>query len=112
MSTANNKYLEKIAGRLDKAIGFVDDVLGHSHGRLRAEASTLAHAEARGRTAAHAIADADAAKARMINARVKAGIGAAAVGTGGFLGIHKYHQHKDNAIMAKIDQMYVDPYRN
>ena len=103
-----NAYLEKIAaGRLSKAIGFVDDLVGHSHSRLRAEAETLSKAESLKRTAKDAFGEVEKAKARMVDARVKTGLGVAGAGTAGFLGLHKYHQHKDNAIMAKIDSMYV-----
>jgi hypothetical protein len=45
-------------------------------------------------------------KGRSFQARVKGAVGgAAAVGTG-FLGLHKYHQHQDNKILARIDKMY------
>jgi hypothetical protein len=109
MSTNANRYLEKIAGRFDKVISFADDLIGHSHGAFKAEAETLSRAQALGRTAKDALHDTAQAKDRMVKARVKTGLGVAGVGTAGFLGLHKYHQHKDNAIMAKIDSMYVDP---
>lgn len=110
ISATENKYLEKIASsKLGKAINFVDDLIGHSHAKFKAEAGTLSKAEALGRRASHAIKDTEAARSRMVTARTKTGLGVAATGTAGFLGIHKYHQHRDNAIMAKIDKMYVDP---
>ncbi len=43
---------------------------------------------------------------RTLQARVKVGLGATATTTAGFLGLHKYHQHKDNKILARIDKMY------
>lgn len=105
-----NKYLEKIAGKgFNKALGYFDSLIGHSHGKLKQEAEILASAEARGRKAKHALLDAAKANKRMVSARVKTGVGVAALGTAGFIGLHKYHQHKDNAIMAKINEMYVDP---
>ena len=105
-----NKYLEKLAGsKFNKAVSFVDDLLGHTHSNLRAEANTLSKAEALGRKAKDAIKDTEDARSRMIKARVKTGVGLAGVGTAGFLGIHKYHQHRDDAIMRKIDSMYIDP---
>ena len=104
-----NKYLEKIAGaRFNKVVGFVEDVIGRNHATLKNKAATVAEAEARGLTSKMLFSQADAAGIRKVNARVGAGIGAAAMGAAGFLGIHKYHQHKDNAIMAKIDSMYAD----
>lgn len=103
----SNKYLEKVAGLLGKSIRFADDLIGHSAGKLRQEADVLSRAEARGRTAKQALGEADEVAKRSLRARVKTGIGAAGVGTAGFLGLHKYHQHKDNAILSKIDSMYV-----
>jgi hypothetical protein len=52
---------------------------------------------------------ADALAARSLQSRVKLGLGTGMDGTAGFLGLHKYHQHKDNAILSKIDSMYIDP---
>lgn len=43
---------------------------------------------------------------RSFQTRVKAGLGAGVVAGGGFLGLHKYHQHKDSEIMRKINEMY------
>jgi hypothetical protein len=106
-----NKYLEKAAGWLDKTIRFTDEVLGHSAGKLKHEAEILSNAHIKGRTAKGVAEEASHAHNTMIRSRTKAGLGAAAVGTAGFLGVHKYHQHKDNAILAKIDRMYSDPYQ-
>jgi hypothetical protein len=41
----------------------------------------------------------------VLRTRVKTGLGVAAVGGAGFLGLHKYHQHKDNKILERIDKM-------
>ena len=104
-----NKNLEKIAGvRFNKAVGFVEDLIGRNHSILKNKAATLAEAEAKGITANMMFNQAEEAGVRKVNARIGAGVTAAGVGTAGFLGIHKYHQHRDNAIMAKIDQMYAD----
>ncbi len=46
------------------------------------------------------------AKGQSLRTRVKAGVGATAAVTGGFLGLHKYQQHKDNKILERIDKMY------
>lgn len=45
-------------------------------------------------------------RGRSTQTRVKAGIGTAAAGTAGFLGIHKYQQHQDEKIMKRINQLY------
>ena len=109
---SSNRYLEKAAGQfLNKAIRFADDVIGHSAGKLKQEADILSRAAAQGRSPAQALHEASQAHDRMIQSRTKLGLGVAATGTAGFLGMHKYHQHKDNAILAKIDSMYVDPYQ-
>ena len=109
---SENKYIEKIAGpRFDKAVGFATDLFGGSARRLRAEAEVSARHAAKGITPGMAQNAADEAAKRTLHARVKTGIGAGVVGTAGFLGIHKYQQHKDNAILAKIDQMYADQSR-
>ena len=106
---SSNKYLEKIAGtRFRKAIDFADDVLGVTSRKLRNQANIAADLHARGIGVKEIHNMADEAGKRSTSARVKAGIGTAAVGTAGFLGIHKYQQHKDNAIMAKIDSMYAN----
>jgi hypothetical protein len=102
-------YLEKVAGKyLDRALSFADDVWGGTARGLAHEGEVLAKAEAQGRTAKSVLTEASEAHKRMKAARVKTGIGVAGAGTAGFLGIHKYHQHKDNAILAKIDSMYAD----
>lgn len=107
-----NKYLEKVAGKLDSVIRFADDVIGHSARNLKQEADVLARAAAQGRTPKMALAEAAEAQKRMISSRTKLGLGVAAGGTAGFLGLHRYHQHKDNAILSKIDSMYADPKRH
>lgn len=112
-----NKYLEKIAGfsigeALQKTIKFGKDFSGVTHSSLKREAQILAEAQAKGRTAQQVFKEAETAKDNMIKARVLGGAGAVATTSAGFLGLHKYHQHKDNAIMAKIDSMYVDPNSN
>jgi hypothetical protein len=46
------------------------------------------------------------ARSESTNTRIKTGVGVVGVGTAGFLGLHKYQQHKDEKIMARINQMY------
>jgi len=97
-----NRYINRIAK-------FGDELVGYSAGKAKAKATLASEMAARGQTPGqlHRIADRKAIESR--NTRIKTGIGAT-IGVGsGFLGLHKYHQHKDNAILAKIDSMYVDP---
>lgn len=117
-----NRYLEKIAGFsklpgsspkitknfLDKVIKFSKDVAGVTHNDLAQEAKVLSAAQAQNRTASMALNEAKIAKRNMEKARLATGLTVAGVGTAGFLGLHKYHQHKDDAIMAKINSMYAD----
>jgi hypothetical protein len=91
---------------LDGVIRFGDDVIGRSASAARSSAHIAAENEARGLSAKDLLSKADHLGKRSTNARVKAGVGAAALVTGGFLGIHKYHQHQDNKIMRKLDQIY------
>lgn len=107
----SNKYLEKLASRFGKVIDFTDDLIGHSASILKQEADILARAEVKGRSASQALGEASDAHSRMVDARTKFGIGVVGAGTAGFLGLHKYHQHKDNAILAKIDSMYANQNR-
>jgi hypothetical protein len=103
----NNRYLEKIASSgLRKVINFAEDVAGFKAKRLKDEASILTEAAITKRTPKAALDEASQASKRMVEARVKAGIGAAGVLGAGFLGVHKYHQHKDDVLMKKIDSMY------
>lgn len=49
---------------------------------------------------------------RSFQTRAKVGVIGGAATVGGFLGLHKYHQHKDNQILKKIDKMYSEDWRN
>lgn len=42
----------------------------------------------------------------VFKTRITTGAVVGAVGATGFLGLHKYHQHKDNKILERIDNMY------
>lgn len=107
-----NKYLEKIAAfslgkAFGRAVNFGEKVVGGKASTLRRDAEAVArHA---GRTPRQVQRMADLATKQTRDARIKAGLGAAAAGTAGFLGIHRYHQHKDRAIMERLNAMYVDP---
>jgi hypothetical protein len=105
-----NKYLVKVAGRFSqgfsKAMDFGENVFGGRARQLAHEADILAKNEALGRSArdVHNLASSAAKQTR--DARVKAGLGVAGIGSAGFLGIHKYHQHQDRAIMDRLNRMY------
>lgn len=105
-----NKYLVKVAGRFGKAfsgvIDFGEHVLGGKARTLKHEAEVLARHAASGRTAADLQGMATAAAKQTRDARIKAGLGAAGVGGAGFLGVHKYHQYQDRAIMDRLNRMY------
>ena len=108
-----NKYLEKIAGfAVGKAIGraadFAERVVGSNASKLRAEAEAVSRHAAAGRTPREVQRMASVATRQTRDARVKAGLGAGAIGGAGFLGIHRYHQHKDRAIMQRLNTMYRD----
>lgn len=105
-----NKYLVKVAGRFGNAISgaldFGENVIGSKAKTLAHEANVLSKHQAAGRSAADLQAMASEAAKKTRDARVKAGLGTAAIGSAGFLGIHKYHQYKDRAIMERLNRMY------
>jgi hypothetical protein len=109
-----NKYLEKVASSrfnnaLNSAGDFAGKVFGGKARQLKSDAEVLArHAAARNSPGKVQQMAEEAAKETR-NARLKASLGAGAVAGAGFLGIHKYHQHRDDAIMRKINSMYIDP---
>ncbi len=107
-----NKYLSyitKSAGLGSSVMDYLGRVSGHTASKLKNEAEILSRAQALGRTAQQATIEADqAAKATNLS-RLHTGA-SLLVGSGaGFLGVHKYHQHKDDAIMKQLDSMYQQP---
>lgn len=104
-----NKYLEKLAatepGLLGKAVYFGQSLLGTRRDKAINLANSLAEAQVRKLTPQTAQAIADKEAYETSKARVKAGLGLAGVTTGGFLGVHKYHQHQDQKILDKLHQM-------
>lgn len=105
-----NKYLEKIAAfsvkrYAGKAVDFAGKVVGTKARTLAADAEAVSRHAAAGRTPRQVQRMAAVAQKETRDARIKAGVGTAAVGTVGLLGIHRYHQHKDSAIMKRIEQM-------
>ena len=105
-----NKYLVKVAGRFGKALSgaldFGEHVIGGRARTLAHEAEVLSRRHAAGHSAADVQGMAATAAKQTRDARVKAGLGAAAIGGTGFLGVHKYHQYQDRAIMDRLNRMY------
>lgn len=99
MAGAFNRYLGKALRTLETASG------------TRAKdwsnrAKVLAEAAKNNTTPLRAARMAKVESGRTFQSRVKLGLGAGAATAGGFLGVHKYHQHQDNEILKKIDKMY------
>jgi hypothetical protein len=106
-----NKYLEKIASRSDGVInsifGFGDRLIGHSAGRAKTIHNSLKDAAHLGSgipasTMRKAKELSDAASLASRNTRIRTALAVGGGVTAGYLGIHKYQQHKDEKIMQKI----------
>lgn len=101
---------------LSKIVQFTDDISAHSARRFKNDLEALRRAKDLGpngvpqSTIDHLEAMSNAARSRSTDVRLKTGLGTAVIGGGGFLGLHKYHQHVDNKIMARIDNMYKTDY--
>lgn len=97
---------------ISKAFQIGDRIVGHSARKLKYQADILHNARDLGQhgvpkeTVEYAKDLAKQESAASRNTRIKAGLGLTAATTTGFLGLHKYHQHKDNKILARIDRMY------
>lgn len=107
-----NKYLEKIAsfGKAINRIGnFAEDVIGSRANKLAVDADALARHSVAGNSPKRVRDMANEAAAITRNARIKAGLGAAGIAGAGFLGVHRYHQHKDRAIMERLNAMGKTP---
>jgi hypothetical protein len=91
---------------LSKAVKFVDRISGHSAREWKMKSNILSEASKKHITPKRAERKAHVETGRSFQTRAKTGVVAGAVGAGGFLGLHKYHQHKDNQILKKIDSMY------
>lgn len=97
---------------LSKVVEYTDRLSGHSARKYENLAGSLKNA---GRMGVKGVPEAtklranrltDVAKGRSFQTRLKTGVGVVGGSTAGFLGLHKYHQHKDNKIMERIDKMY------
>jgi hypothetical protein len=97
---------------LGKVVGFANRVAGVEARTFKNQAKVLAEAKNLGRLGVPASTIQRAARmshvssGRSFQTRVKAGLGTTAGVTAGFLGLHKYHQHRDNKILERIDNMY------
>lgn len=105
MAGAFNKYLSKTLKMLDTATG-------KSAKAWKNKADVLREAEDTGLTALRAKRKAHVEAGRTFQTRVKLGVGGAVAAGTGFLGLHKYMQHQDNKILARIDKMYAQPYND
>jgi hypothetical protein len=97
---------------LSKVEKYGDRLIGHSARKLKsmtdgvhlAKEMRVKGIEQRALTKTDRLAN--VARGRSTQTRVKTGLGVATATTAGFLGLHKYHQHKDNKILARIDKQY------
>jgi hypothetical protein len=101
---------------VSKAVKIADEVSGYSARKYENAASVLRSANSMGLKGSRRVGKpaiermerlAQAHRGRSTQTRVKAGIGASAGVAGGFLGLHKYHQHRDEKIMDRINTMYL-----
>lgn len=91
---------------LSKALKFVDKLSGHSAKEWKIRSDVLNHAAEHKITPLRAKRIAHVEAGRSFQTRAKTGVVGGAAVAGGFLGLHKYHQHKDSEIMRKINEMY------
>jgi hypothetical protein len=97
---------------LAKVVQYVDNLSGTSARRFKYDLEALRRSKNLGSegvpqsTIDHVYGLANDAADRSFSARLNTGLGVGVGGTAGFLGLHKYHQHKDDKIMARIDKMY------
>lgn len=97
---------------LNKIVEYGDHLVGGTARRFKGDLGALQRHKATGpegvpqSTIDHVHGLSEKAHASMVKARVNTAFGVTAGAAGGFLGIHKYHQHKDNKIMERIDKMY------
>jgi hypothetical protein len=96
---------------LDKVVKYGDRLTGHSKRRYDSISHALKDAPNVGirNIPSTAVRKADRLSKdeskRVVRTRVGTGLSIAGVAGGGFLGLHKYHQHKDNKILERIDNM-------
>jgi hypothetical protein len=96
---------------LDRVIRYGDRLTGHSKGKYQHISSALKEApnvgirnipEGATRKADRLLKNESKA---VLRTRLATGLAVGVAGGSGFLGLHKYHQHKDNKILERIDSM-------
>jgi hypothetical protein len=97
---------------LSKVVKFGDELAGVSARRYKSDVESLKRFKKVGprgvpeATINRAQRLYDVARAKSTRTRVKTALGTGVGVTTGFLGLHKYHQHKDEKILARINSMY------
>lgn len=95
---------------LEKAINYGDRLVGHSARKYENAANVMRDAKGMGikGVSSEAITGSrslsEKAKGESFRTRLKTGLTAVTGISGGFLGLHKYQQHKDNKILERIDR--------
>lgn len=102
MPTNVNKYISRVAK-------IVDELSGSSAKEWKVRSEILSHAKAEGLTPLRASRIAKQKAAESMRTRVKGGAAAVGAYGAGMLGMHKYHQHQDNKVLAKLNEMYKIP---
>lgn len=101
---------------LNKIVQYGDHLIGNTSRRLKGDLGALQRHKTSGAKGIHQstidhVSDlSNAATASTRKARINTALGAVGTLGGGFMGISKYHQHKDNKIMERIDKMYETNY--
>lgn len=101
MAGKTNQYISK-------AMTFLDRVSGKNNRDWKTKLKVMEDLERKPLTLDRAKRLAQVEKGRTFQTRVKTGLVGGSVATAGFMGMHKYHQHKDNQILKRIDRMYAD----
>lgn len=100
----------------NKAVKYADSLVGGSARQMKSDNGALNRLREQGikgisnRAVTETRRKAEVLRKDSNKTRVITGVTAASVGTAGFMGLHKYHQHKDNQILQRIDSMYKNPY--
>lgn len=101
---------------LSKIVQFTDDITAHSARRYKSDLDALRRSKHIGpagvpnSTINRLEGMSNAARSRSTEMRLRTALVGGTAGTAGYLGLHKYHQHVDNKIMARIDNMYKNDY--
>ena len=101
MAGKTNQYISK-------AVNFLNRVSGKTNRDWKTKLRVMEDLERKPMTLNRAKRLAEVEKGRTFQTRVKTGLIGTTAATAGFMGMHKYHQHKDNQILKRIDRMYAD----